>query len=127
MTKEAENMKGLDFHLEFQSELKHPTDELIIEADRRLRTLAEGHSDMVGASVAMEELTGRETPYVYLARVIAYIRPDNIVAVEKSDSPEAALKGALSAVERQVREKRDRLRKQWQQPPQRSRDTSLEV
>ena len=107
-------MGGLDFHLEFQTEIEHYTDELIAEADRRLRALAEGHSDMIGASVAMEELTGGETPHVYQARVIAYIRPDNVVAVEKSDSPEAALKGALSAVECQVRELREKLRKSWQ-------------
>jgi hypothetical protein len=127
MTKEAEIMGGLDFHLEFQTEVEHLGDELIEEADRRLRALAEGHSDMIGASVSMEELTGGATPYVYQARVIAFTRPHSVVAVEKSDSPEGALKGALSAVERQVREKRDRLRKQWQQPPQSPQDTSLLV
>ena len=88
-------------------------DELIIEADRKLRALAEGHSDMIGASVAIEELTGVETPHVYQARVVAYIRPNNIVAVEKRDSPESALKGAISAVERQVRELREKLGKSW--------------
>jgi hypothetical protein len=103
-------MGALDFHLEFQTEFEHYGDELITEADRRLRALAEGHSDMIGASVAMEELTGGETPHVYQARVIAYIRPNNVVAVEKRDAPETALKGALSAVERQVHELREKLR-----------------
>jgi hypothetical protein len=92
-------------------------DELIVEADERLRSLAEGNDDMVGASVALEELTGGETPHFYQARVVAYIRPDNIVGVEKADSPDAALKSALTAVERQVRQRRDKLGKRWQQPP----------
>jgi hypothetical protein len=110
-------MGRLDFQFEFYSALEHLEDELIAEADGRLRQLAQGQTDMIGASVAVEELAGAETPFIYQARVVAYIRPDNVAAVEKGNSPETALKGALDAVERQVREMRDRLRKRWQQPP----------
>jgi hypothetical protein len=48
--------------------------------------------------------------------VVVYIRPENIAAVEKAESVEAALKGALAAIERQVREHRERLGATWQQP-----------
>jgi ribosome-associated translation inhibitor RaiA len=110
-------MGELDFHLEFQSEVEPVDDGWVTEADDQLRALAEGHNDMVGASVGVEELTGAETPHRYQVRVVAYIKPENIVGIEKEDSVEAALKGALKAVERQVRSHRDKVRKQWQQPP----------
>ena len=109
-------MGEMDFHIEFQSDVKYLDDALIGEAERRLWELAEGQTDMIGAAVAVEALAGQETAHVFQARVVAYIRPDNIVAVEKGDAPETALKGTLDAVERQVREMRDRLRKPWQQP-----------
>jgi len=110
-------MEELDFHVEFQSDVEHLDDALIWEAQRRLRELAQGQTDMIGAAVAVRALAGQETAHVFQARVVAYIRPDNVVAVEKGNAPETALKGALDAVERQVREMRDKLRKTWQQPP----------
>lgn len=109
-------MGELDFHVEFQSDVEHLDDALVWEAERRLRELAEGQTDMIGAAVAVEALAGQETAHVFQARVVAYIRPDNIVAVEKGNAPQTALKGALDAIERQVREMRDRRRKPWQQP-----------
>jgi hypothetical protein len=110
-------MGELDFHVEFQSKVEHLDDASIWEAERRLRELAQGQTDMVGAAVAVESLAGQETPHVFQARVVAYTRPDNVVAVEKGEAPETALKGALDGVERQVREMRKKLRKPWQQPP----------
>ncbi len=110
-------MGVLDFHLEFQSEVEPLEDAWITEAESRLRALAEGHDDMVGAAVGVEELTGAETPHRYQVRVVAYIKPENIVGIEKEETVDAALKGALTAVERQVRSHRDKVRKQWQQPP----------
>ncbi|HDQ72579.1 MAG TPA: 30S ribosomal protein S30 [Chloroflexi bacterium] len=86
------------------------------EAARRLAALAEGHTDIVDASVSIEELTGGETPHRYQVRVVLYARPNQIVAVEKHEDAMGALKQALSAVERQVRDKREKLREQWRQP-----------
>jgi ribosome-associated translation inhibitor RaiA len=105
-----------DFDFEFYSEVPDPGDELREEALERLLALAEGQDDLIGASVALEELTGGTTPYHYQARVIAFIRPDNIAAVEKAETSRGALKGALTALERQVREQRERLRKTWKRP-----------
>jgi ribosome-associated translation inhibitor RaiA len=105
-----------DLEFEFHSELEVPADDLRDEALKRLRKLASGHTDLVGASVALDKpAENRATAYVYRARVVAYIRPDNIAAVEQEETAQAALKGALDALERQVRERRDKLRERWKQ------------
>lgn len=106
----------VDFTFEFLSEIEYPDDEMRTEAERRLRELTEGHSDITGASVAIEEVTSDTTPHLYEARVIIYIRPENLVAVEKGPEPMPALRSALSAVERRVREQRTKLRERWRQP-----------
>ncbi len=108
-------MSRLDFHFEFYSEAVSVDDDLRVEAETRLEALATEHRDMIGASVAVEELTGQETPHFFEARIVAYIRPDNIVAIEKADNVELALRGALEAAERQVRKHRTLLRQEsWQ-------------
>jgi ribosome-associated translation inhibitor RaiA len=89
--------------------------ELVAEADRRLRALMDGHTDITGASVAVEELTGDATPHTYEARVVVSIRPHDVFAAEKHETVEGALNGALDGVERQVRENRTRLRETWKQ------------
>jgi ribosome-associated translation inhibitor RaiA len=108
-----------DFDLEFYSEgIEQPSleDDLWAEADSRLRELATGHDDMIGGSVAVEKPAERESAFVYQARVVAHIKPDHIVAVEKEDGPMAALQSALDAVERQVREHREKRSEPWKQP-----------
>jgi len=109
----------VEFSFEFYNEvphLEHREGELRAEAEGRLRELAADHTDIIGASVAVEELTGEATPHRYQVRVVAYMRPDNVAAVEKGETIEAALNGALAAVERQVREYRNKLREQWKPP-----------
>jgi ribosome-associated translation inhibitor RaiA len=107
---------GAEFEFEFLSEIEQRDEELRAEAEIRLRDLAEGHTDLVGASVALEELSGETTPHAYQARVVVYKRPENIVAVEKQESAIAAIRRALDAVERQVREERERRAEPWKQP-----------
>ncbi len=107
----------VDFDIEFYSEIPNVEDELRPEADKRLRELAKGHKDIVGASIAVEEpAANRETPYICRARVVVYIKPENIAAEEKADTPQAALKGALDGVVRQVRAQREKQRTKWRQP-----------
>jgi ribosome-associated translation inhibitor RaiA len=87
------------------------------EAETRLRKLAKGHTDLTGASVALEREDKQAiTGFPVRARVVVYTRPDYIAGVETATDAMAALKGALSAVERQVREKRDKLRETWKKP-----------
>jgi hypothetical protein len=76
------------------------------DVESQLRELAAGHTDLTGASVALEQPLQAETSYLYEARVVAYMRPANLVGVEQH------------AVERQVREERTR-RKQRSRRPKR--------
>lgn len=64
-------------------------------------------------TVPLDEFSGEATPNRYEATVVVYKRPNNLAATEKAETPERALKGALSAAERQVRESRDKLRETW--------------
>lgn len=109
-------MAMLDFTFEFQSEIDEPTEGLRDEAERRLRSLGEGHQDLIGAMVTLEELTGGTTPHRYEATVVVYKRPENLAATEKAETARGALKGALSALERQVREMREKRRETWKRP-----------
>lgn len=109
-----ESKKAPEFAIEFDSRIPNIEDELRPELEKRLLDLAKGHKDIVGASAVVEELArNRETPFVYRARVVVYVRPENIAADEKADTPQAALKGALDGVIRQVRAKREKLGKPW--------------
>jgi ribosome-associated translation inhibitor RaiA len=103
-----------EFTMEFTNEVASIGGEfeqqLYDEAERRLTDLRGGHNDIVGAAVSLEQVAPQRNPDLYRARVVAYVRPENIAGVAEQDNALLALKNALSAVERQVREKRDRLR-----------------
>lgn len=101
-----------DFTLEFrvESESVEPEEAMRQEADSRLRALTYDHNDIVGAAVAVEELTGSTTPHLYETRVVVYMRPNNLTAVEKAPEALQALQNALSTMERRVREERAHLR-----------------
>lgn len=109
-----------DFHIEFSSELEDEDFEadLMAQAEGRLRELASGHDDLIGAAVTLKVPARAETPSLYAATVVAYVRPENVAATEKADVPNAALKGALDAVEKQVRQKREKLSERWERPEQ---------
>lgn len=110
-------MDELDFTIEFNSDLEEESfeAELMAEADSRLRELARGHDDVTGAAVTVRQQAAQETP-IYEASVVAYVRPENVAGKEKDESPRMALRHALDAVERQIREKRERLRERWEGP-----------
>lgn len=109
-------MAMLDLPIEIHSEVPHFSDRLEMEAESRLVELAEGHRDITGASVSITQPAHGETPYLYQARVVVYMRPDNLTAQEKHDTIEGALKGALKAIERQVRGRREKLGEPWKRP-----------
>jgi ribosome-associated translation inhibitor RaiA len=106
--------KEFNFDYEFQNKLGDIgdlEDKLRNEAETRLRKLSKGHTDVTGASIIMEHIDkDARTPYLYRARVVAYTRPEYIAGINEADTAQAGLKGALDAVERQVREKREKLR-----------------
>lgn len=111
-----------EFTYEFLNEVENLgealEERLRTEAETRLRKLQKGHSDLIGAAVSLEQPVKAETNFLYRARVVAYVRPDNVAAVAKEADPLVALKQALSGVERQVRERRDKLRQRSRQPNQ---------
>lgn len=102
----------IDFHIELEN---FPT-ELEVEVVQRLEKLAEGHTDIIGAMVSATELASEETPYRYQSKVVVYLRPHNVMGEERADNLSASVKGALSAAERQVREKREKLGEPWKRP-----------
>jgi ribosome-associated translation inhibitor RaiA len=108
----------LDFTLEVNSEGLSQVEEghLFAEADSRLRSLAKGRTDLIGAAVSLKKPAYRASSHFFEASVVDYVRPSNIAATEKEDGPMMALKGALDGVERQIRQKRTRLKKSWERP-----------
>jgi ribosome-associated translation inhibitor RaiA len=111
-------MTELDFTIEFNSEsLSEQVEaELFLEADTRLRQLTEGHSDLRGAAVNVRRPAKTETSFIYEVTVVVYARPSQIAASQKNTDPLTALKESLDAIERQVREKREKLNKNWERP-----------
>jgi ribosome-associated translation inhibitor RaiA len=109
-------MDNPNFDFEFYSEVQNLPDDLRVKVQDRLEKLAGGKRDMIGASVAIERIAHGETPHFYQARIVAYIKPDNIVALEKGDNIDVALKGALDALERQVRKRREKFGEPWKRP-----------
>ncbi len=108
-----------DLDFEFSSQDLPTPDleqELWAEAWERVQDLGLDHDDMIGASAAVERVEHAETPHVYLARIVAYIKPDNIVVKQKADSPMAALQEALDTLERQVRQRREKRDQPWKKP-----------
>ena len=103
-------MEYTDFPIEFHNDVQDSDINFYIEIEDRLRALARGHTDITGANVTLESIAERQTPF-FEANIVVYVRPNNIAAVEKADDPFKALQGALDAVERQVREQREKLRK----------------
>lgn len=109
-------MASEEFPVEFHSDTDGFTDELQDKTLRRLRELKADHTDLVGAAVTVEDIAKGDEPFRFQFKVVAYMRPDRIVASEKADNVRTAMKGALSALERQVREKRRKLRESWKRP-----------
>lgn len=98
-----------DFYVEFNIEVPNSSDEFTLEAERRLRELAEGHSDIIGASVALENTVKAQTPYQYKVRIVVYKRPKNLAVIKKDSEPMTALRDALDTLERNVYEIREKL------------------
>ena len=110
-------MNELDFTIEFNSNLNQNAEApLFTEADDRLRSLAENHDDITGAAINVRAPAKGDSAYLYEVTVVAYSRPEHVAASEKHEDPMIAMKGALSAVERQIRERREKLKKRWEQP-----------
>ncbi len=113
-------MSELNFHIEFNIEVTNFDTNLLTESEQLLRALTENHNDLVGASISVEEIAGAEESFLYQARIVAYLKPENIAVVEKRETAETALRDALSTIEKRIRTQRNKRREVWEQPKQRS-------
>lgn len=104
-----------DFAFEFHTSVPG-ADLLRTDVEAQLRQLAAGHRDLTGASVALDQPVQAESSYLYQARVVAYMRPTNMVGVERHEMATAALRGAVASVARQVREHRSRRKRRARRP-----------
>ncbi len=111
-------MNELDFTLELNSEnLSKKTEyNLFTEAEICLKELANDHTDLIGAAINIRQPAHGQTPPLYEVTIVVYGRPDHIAATEKESDLYQAFRGALKAVKRQIREKREKLKKRWEQP-----------
>ena len=103
-------MEATGFTIEYHTETYELTDSLRAKVEQRLEKLARGHRDMTGASLAVQMVSGTNRHHEYKVRLVLYHKPDNIVAIREADTVSNALLEALDAVERQVRERRERQR-----------------
>ncbi|MFP3853444.1 MAG: HPF/RaiA family ribosome-associated protein [Anaerolineales bacterium] len=104
-----------EFPIEIHSESDALTPTLIDKIMQRLEEIKGDHTDMVGAAVNVREIAkGEDSRFEF--KVIAYTRPDQTVASEKSNNIRTAMNGALDALERQIRDKREKLKEHWKRP-----------
>jgi len=106
-------MSELDFHVDYFIEVPNLEEEYRVEAEGRLFALTEGWNDFIGAAITIEEIAGVESPFIYQARIVAYIRPENIAVIAKRETPATALNEALSTMEDRIREERNRRMEVW--------------
>lgn len=98
------------FVFEFYNETDLPDAEYYEMAYDQITDLAEGHNDVVGASVSLKELSSDDTPHAYESIVTLNVRPTNISAREVAESALTSLQQSLEAAIKQVREKREQLK-----------------
>jgi ribosome-associated translation inhibitor RaiA len=107
-------MDSANFPIEFNSEIddvKKGESEYYDLAVDRLSRLAEGYDDISGAVVNFKQpAKEHETTYTNEVTIVLYMGSNNIAATEKGERFSAALSGALDAVERQVRDRREQQR-----------------
>jgi hypothetical protein len=103
-------MDGVNFPIEFHNEIddiKKSENEFYTLAVDRLSELAKGHNDISGGVVNLKQpAKEHQTSYIYEVTIVVYMGSEHIAATEKGKQLESTLAGALSAVERQVHERR---------------------
>jgi ribosome-associated translation inhibitor RaiA len=109
-------MGSSEFYVDFNIEVPDMAAEFAQEAERGLRALTDGHTDIVGAMVSLENIVKAETAYLYEVRIVLYKRPQYLTVTEQQGDPLTALKRALDALEGQVLKSREKLRER-QVPP----------
>ena len=102
-------MGSSDFYIDYNIEVSDVSEAFQRETEQRLRELADSHSDMVGAAVALEKSADTQTYDVYRVRIVVYKRPQDIAVTKEDSDPMVTLRDALDALEDQVRMSREKL------------------
>jgi ribosomal subunit interface protein len=109
MADAQESQEFTELPIEFYNETDELDEQLQEEAESRIHKLAQGHQDIVGASVKITQpAQGRDNSYQ--VNVTLFMRPEYISATQEGEVLFGTLKQALDRVERQAREQRSRLR-----------------
>lgn len=119
---QEEMRNNANLKIEFYSEIPSVGDDVREEVRERLGDLTVGHSDIVEASLAVEDIAGEENPFLYKVRLVLYMRPENIAVVEKGEKIRKTIKDTLSVAERLVREERTRRKEISHQPVKKEPD-----
>lgn len=83
---------------------------LVDDAEHILRKLAKRFTDVTRASITiLEPIERSETSRIFLVRVVLVTHPSIITAVDKHEDVHGALRGALKAAARHLRDKHERL------------------
>ena len=96
-------MGSSDFYIDYNLEVSETTDEFKRETEQRLRELANSHSDIVGAAVALEKTVDTQSYDLYRVRIVLYKRAKDIVVDKEDADPMVTLREALQTLEEQVR------------------------
>lgn len=109
-------MDFVEFPIEFRSSVD-VNEEIRADIEERLLKLAGDRTDMIRAAVSISEPgQSEEQTFLYQARIVVFMRPDSVAADKKDDTIEGALKSAMNAIERQVREQRKKRGEPWKRP-----------
>lgn len=98
------------FDFQFSNEVKEQEKALWQEAETRLSKLGLNRKDVIGATVNIEKEIKAQTPHLFSAKVLVFIKPKKIIAEKKDKNVMFALKKALDAVERQIRKDTEKRR-----------------
>jgi len=99
-----------DFDIEYYAENATLSQREKSTIENRIYKLSKGHRDISGVSVALECISGDNKRAEYRARLVVYCKPANIVASRTHESIYSAITDALEAIERQIRDQRERMR-----------------
>src|SRR5690606_1030630 len=103
-------METTSFLIEYHSDTPELTDQLKAKIERRIEKLSRGNTDLTSASIAVTTNSGDSQPREYRMRILLTSKLADVAVTEKGESLPTVVTEALGALERQVRERRDRRR-----------------
>lgn len=103
-------MEPTSFLIEYHSDTPELTDEVKAKIARKIEKLSRGNSDLTAASIAVTTNSGDSQPREYRMRILLTSKLADVTVTEKGGSLPSVVTEALDALERQVRQQRDRRR-----------------